>query len=144
MTMVNLKNITSAVKTMLDNGLTGYTIERNPERNVDPSVASRGSGWIGVYRGGIEYKPYSIGAAPWLCEATVIVEVQAASMLSAEDAEDRLQTAEQAVLAVLNGDKTLGGTVDMTNGYHVEYQYNKDNAIYYHASIITLMCEVRA
>ena len=142
--MINLSEITAAVENLLKSGLSGYSIHRNAARNTNADLAARGSGWINVMRGSVDYRAHSIGDLPWMASIQVTVEVQAASMSSAEDAEDRLQNAEKAVLDVLTGDKKLGNTVDMTNGYSIKYEYNAQEKIYHHAAIITIKAEARA
>jgi len=144
--MINMKDITSAVETILNDNLSGYIIERNPRRNQDANTAAQGKGWIGIYRGGLDYDAYATGSQPWLAHPSVIVEVQAASMLSGEDAEDKLQDAEKAVMDVLTANKKLNDTVNMTVGYEIKYDVNEDEEaqIYFHAAIITIKTEVRA
>ena len=144
--MINMKDITKAVKKILDNNLSDYVIERNPKRNEDPNIAARGKGWIGVYRGGLDYDPHTTGSQPWLAHPSVMVEIQTASLLSGADAEDRLQDAEEEVMDVLTANKNLSGTVSMTMGYEIKYEYNEDEEaqIYFHAAIITIKTEVRA
>jgi len=78
--MINYKTITQGIETVLNANLTGYIITRNAERNEDPDVAARGNGWIGIYRGPVNYRSYSIGATPWLVEVNPRVEIQVASM----------------------------------------------------------------
>jgi hypothetical protein len=73
-----------------------------------------------------------------------VVEVQVASVKSEEDAEDRLCTAEAAVLAALDADKKLGNTVDMVSGYVVNYDFNQNDKTYYQSALINLEAEVRA
>jgi len=144
--MINMKDITKAVKTILDDNLSDYIIERNPKRNEDPNIAARGKGWIGIYRGGLDYDAYTTGSTPWLAHPSLMVEIQAASLLSGADAEDRLQDAEEEIMDVLTANKNLNGTVSMTMGYEVKYEYNEDEEaqIYFHAAIITIKTEVRA
>lgn len=140
--MINIKLVTQAIESILNANLTGYIIERNPERNADPNKAVKG--WIGIYRGNVNYEAYSIGSVPWKVGIEPKVEVQAASFDSGEDAEDRLQDAEKAVLDVLTANKKLNNTVDMTNGYSIEYEFNNEGKeVYFHASIITIKAEVR-
>lgn len=142
--MINLATVTAAVKTLLSAGLTGYYVHRNAERNRDPNVAARGSGWINVTRGRIEYQPRGgMGNTPWLAMIEIRVEIQTASMKSDEDAEDKLQAAEADVLDVLTENKKLGNTVDMTNGYSIAYEYNTQERVWHHAAIITVMAEAR-
>jgi len=144
MAILNLKYITMAVESILKNNLFGYTIERNPERNEDPNVAAKGSGWIGIYRGPVSYDAHTTGSTPWLVGVNIRVEVQVASMKSSEDAEDRLQDSEEEVLTVLNNNRTLNGTVAMINGYDIDYEFNEEERIYFHASIIIIRAEVRS
>ena len=144
--MINMKDITAGVETVLSNALAGYTIERNPRRNQDANTAALNKGWIGIYRGGLDYDAHTTGSQPWLAKPSVIVEVQAASFLSGEDAEDRLQDAEQEVMNALTADKKLDGTVNMTTGYEIRYEINEDEEaeIYFHAALITIKAEVRS
>ena len=141
-----MTDITKGVKKVLDDNLTGYTIERNPRRNQDPNVAAMNKGWIGIYRGGLDYDAHTTGSQPWLAKPSIIVEAQVASLLSGEDAEDKLQDAEKAVMDVLTANKKLNDTVNMTTGYEIKYDVNEDEEaqIYFHAAIITIKTEVRA
>lgn len=141
--MINLATITAAVKTLLDDGLDGYNINRNAARNTDPQVAARTNGWINVQRGSLNYRPHSTGSQPWLAQIGIRVEVQVASIKSGEDAEDKLQTAEKAVMDVLNGDRKLGSTVDQVTGYDITYEFNDAGQVYHHAAVITINAEVR-
>jgi len=144
--MINIKTITQGIETVLNANLTKYIITRNAERNEDPSLASGSTlGWIGIYRGPVDYEAHSIGSTPWMATIEPVVEVQAASFSSPEDAEDRLQDAEKAVLDVLTANKTLNNTVDMTNGYSIDYEYNyQGKEVYFHSAIITIKAEARA
>jgi len=141
--MIDVANITKAIKDLLAANLDGYVIERNAERNDDANVAAQGNGWINVMRGKTAYKPFTTGSTPWLVSVMPKVEVQYAAM-NKEDAEDGLQDAEKAVLDVLTANKTLSGTVLMTNGYEIEYEYNPSEQIYHHSATITILAEVRA
>jgi hypothetical protein len=141
--MVNLKTITQAVETLLKAQLTGYQIERNPMRPDEPWKASQETAWIGVYRGDTDYEGHSIGATPWLANINIVIEIQVASALSADDCEDRLLDAEKAVIDVVNNNRTLSGTVDMVMGYAVNYEVNADMRTYYQAAIITVRAQVR-
>lgn len=141
--MIDIGGITKAVKDLLTANLTGYVIERNAERNADPNRASQDNGLINILRGSVRYSPYTTGAVIWKTEVRIKVEVQYAHM-DKESAEDGLQDAEKAVLDVLNAHRTLGGTVLMSMGYDINYEYNADEQIYHHASIITIIAETRA
>lgn len=141
--MINLKLITQAVETLLKTNLTGYQIERNPERPDDPWKATASTAWVGVYRGNTEYEGHSIGSTPWLANINIIIEVQAASLTGADDCENKLLTAEAAVLGVINSNRTLSGTVDMVMGYTIVYEENRDTQSYFQAAIINVRTQVR-
>ena len=141
--MINQKTITQAVATLLTSNLSGYQVERNPTRPDEPWKASTNTAWVGVYRGPIEYEARAIGPVPWLAEIQVIIEVQVASVTSADDCEDRLLDAEKAVLDVINTNRTLSGVVDMVMGYSVAYEINQDLQTYYQAAIITVRAQAR-
>lgn len=141
--MINQKTITQAVETLLKAGLTGYQIERNPVRPDEPWKASANTAWIGIYRGPIEYEGKAIGAIPWMAEIQVIIEIQVASVTSADDCEDRLLDAEKAVLDIINANRTLSSVVDMVLGYSVAYEVNQDTQTYYQAAIITVRAQAR-
>ena len=143
--MLNHKLVTQAIESLLRKNLTGYIIQRNEERNNDPNICLQaGTGWIGIYRGSISYNAAVISSRPWLVDVNPIIEVQVASVLSGEDAEDRLQDAEKEVLDVLNANYTLDGTVSHTSGYSITYEYNNQEQIYYHSAAITINAEARA
>ena len=144
MAILNFANVTKAVESILKGGLSNYMIKRNPERNVDPSKAAKGNGWIGIYRGPLTYDAHTTGSTPWLVGLNVRVEIQVASMKSGEDAEDKLQKAEEEVLTVLTNNKDLNGTVNQTLGYDVDYDFNEDERIWFHAAIIIIRAEVRS
>ncbi len=142
--MINFKDITQGVEKLLNDNLNGYTIVRNEERNVDPSLAAKNKGWIGIYRGPLEYETTRIGSIPYTVLIDIVVEVQVADMKSGADAENKLQDAELEILTVLNSDKKLSKTVEMTHGYSIEYEYNADEQIYFHSALITIHAEKRA
>lgn len=142
--MINYKDITRAIESILREDLTGYDIQRNPQRNTDPNIAARGKGWIGIYRGPLSYAAHTTGGSPWLVDIRPRVEVQAASMQSGADAEDRLEDAVKDVMDVLTANKKLAGTVAMTNGYEITYEYNTAEQVWHHAALITILAEVRA
>lgn len=80
--MIDYAQVTRAIESILKAGLTGYTIKRNPMQNTDPNVAARNKGWIGIYRGPLNYNSHTTGDTPWLADIHPLVEVQAASMTS--------------------------------------------------------------
>ena len=151
--MINLKLITQAVETLLKDNLgeynsnnnldDGFTIERNAARNSDINIAARGEGWIGIYPARVEYS--TLTTAQWLANIEIDVELQVAHYNSGDIAEDRLQDGEQAILNVLTANKNLSGTVGMTNGYDINYQYNADvqQGLYHHSAVITIKAEAQ-
>jgi hypothetical protein len=142
--MINYSDITKGIETILRNNLSGYTITRNDKRLDNPSVAAKNKGWIGIYRGPVNYDAYAIGARVWICTARPIVEVQAVSMKSGADAEDKLESAVDEVMECLNSNRTLNSTVLMSMGYEIRYEFNADTDVWYHSAIITITAEVRA
>ena len=142
--MINFKTILDALESIFNDNLTGYTVTRNEPRNNDPDLAAKNKGWIGIYRGTMNYESHSIGSIPWQVTVEPKIEIQCASARSGKDAEARLQDAESEVLTLLNANKKLNGTVEMTNGYVVDYEYNTDIEDMYHlAAIITIQAEKR-
>ena len=143
--MINFSTITAAVQAQLETELAGknYLIKRNDRRNDNPEIASRYKAWVCVYRGNIEYEAYTTGSGPWLAKVQTIVEIQVANMQSAEQADNDLTAAEAEVMAALDSDRTLGGSVLISNGYMVEYETNIDTQYYWNAAIIKINSEVR-
>lgn len=143
--MINFSQITEAVHTQLETQLAGknYLIKRNDVRNANPELAARYKAWVCVYRGSIEYESYTTGAGPWLATVQTIVEIQVATMTSEQKADDDLTAAEAEIMAAIDSDRTLGSTVQITNGYTIEYETNLDVQWYYNAAIIKINSEVR-
>lgn len=142
--MINLATITAAVETLLKANTSGYNINRNAARNEDPNLAARTKGWINVQRGGQQIRSVSTGARPWMTNLKIRVEIQVASLKSGQAAEDALQAAETEIMNTLNANRKLGGTVDQTLGYAINYEFNDAETIWHHAAIITIEAEVRA
>lgn len=143
--MLNFATVTSALETLLNANLTGYSINRNAPRNTDPNVPARQqNGWINIQRNKLNYVGYSTGPQPWLGTPSIRVEIQVSSRESGSDAEDMLQSAEAEVLSVIAADKNIGGTVAIIKGFDISYEYNDSTEIYHHAAIITINMEVRA
>lgn len=145
MAIINFKEITQAVQTLLKDELKGkYSVQRNAEIESDPNVVARFDAWIGVYRKKVKYDPLTTGNAPWLATPEVDVFIQIADMHSGESAEDKLQDAEQAVMDVLNANRKLKDTVGQTVGYGMEYEIDKKGDVYFHSVLITIRTEARA
>jgi hypothetical protein len=142
--MVNVKEITQAVEAILKEKLQNYLVERNPIRPSDPWKATVNKAWIGVYRGSTDYVGYAVGSMPWMANLTFVIEIQTASLTSAEDSEDKLLDAEKAVLDIINTNRNLSGVVDLLTGYNIDYEINQlGSKVYYQAAIITVRAQVR-
>ena len=151
--MINFKNITQAVETLLNASFgDDYVIERNPVRAADPFRVMRDGlkGWIGIYRGNIRYNAHASGSLPYLAELRFTIEIQVASVKSADDCEDKLCDAEKEIIDFFETNRKAGapngklkGYVDNIIGYETEYEMNEDNATYYQAVLITPIAEVR-
>lgn len=134
--MMNYKTVLDALEALLRDNLTGYIITRNRQRNDDPNIAATNKGWIGIYRGNIEYEPARIGTGNnWDTKLYPKIEIQTASTKN-ETAEDKLNNAEQEILNLLDSNKKISNTVGMTNGYSIEYQVNTGVKDFYHLSAI--------
>lgn len=142
--MIDLSVITAAVETLLKAGLPDtYRVYRSYEKNTVPSHATEG--WVNVLRGRLSYDPQTIGGVnPWNAEPEIIVEVQRAWAKNPPSAEDKLQESEKAVMDILAANLTLSGTVGMTMGYDIDYEYNGDETMFFNSAIITIRTEVRA
>lgn len=142
--MINMKDITSAVETLLTDGLTDYKqIARNVERNVDPSTAY--GGWCGIYKGRISYDAYLLtgarGSSYRASLVEIVVEVQNANMTSDSDAEDAVETSIQDVLNILVVNPTLSNQIGITLGYDIDYEINTDKKPYIYSGLITIRTE---
>lgn len=145
MSIIDMGGITKAVEDLINDNLTGYTVTRNKQRNEDPNLAAKGSGWIGIWRGDRSYVPHTTGATPWLVNLDIIIEIQYASWTDADVVEDRLMDAEKEIMDILNDNRTLSGTVLMTGGYSVIDNKNEtEEGVYFQASVITLKAQARA
>jgi len=147
--MINFKNITqAAVDLLITQAGDDFIIERNPVRPADPVKVMRDGkkGWIGVYRSGLKYDPYAVGATPWLATMRFVVEIQVASTATPEDCEDRLCDAEKQILDIFEADRKTGklsGTVHNITGFEITYEVNADEQTYYQAALITVIAELR-
>ena len=143
--MIDYGAITAAIKTLLvDNLGDDYTITRNEPRNVDPNrPLEKPKGLINITRGPMGMAAHTTGARPWLATIQPIIEIQVSSMLSGEDAEDKLQDAQVDVMTIIGANLKLGNTVEMTNNFGFNYQYKDDDQIYFHSVQITLTCQSR-
>lgn len=142
--MINLATITAAMESLLtsQSALSGYTIERSALVN---DVTGR-LPWVGIYRGDIAYAPRTLGSASvsWKAILTLHIRVQNIGETEA-DAEDKLEASLAAVLAAIQTDRTIGGTVTMTTGYKVDYFSGPgaESSLYWQMADVTVTCEAR-
>jgi hypothetical protein len=145
MAILNYGSVTRAIETLLRQKLTGFIITRNARKNADPNKClAPGEGWIGIYRGPINYAAHVMGNRPWLVDPEPFVNIQVASAVSSDDAEDKLQDAEIKVIDILDSDRTIGNTVHTILGYRMDYEYNSDTEIYFHGVNVHIMAQTRA
>lgn len=145
MAILDYGSVTKAIEDLLRRKLTGFIITRNERKNDDPNKClAPGEGWLGIYRNKIDYNAHAIGSRPWLVDPEPIINIQVASIVSGQDAEDRLQDAEKKVVDILEGDRTLGDTVHTILGYSMDYEYNTDTNIYFHGVNIHIKAQTRA
>lgn len=141
---IDSKAILQAAESILSANLAGYKIERNPVLPQETWAASVQTAFIGIYAGDIEYNSHTVGSTPWLVDFGVMYELQVASFKSFEDAEDRLNDAMGALIAVLEANMKLNNTVAHTKGYSVRHLVKRDDQTYYMGAIITQHTEIRA
>jgi hypothetical protein len=133
-----------AIKEIIDeNNLEGYLVVRNERRNEDPSVAAQHKAWIGIYRSRVSYVRYTTGLTPWLATVETDVEIQCASMKDGESVEDALQAIEQEIIALLEANPTLKGTVTQIKEISAEDDVNLNTEVYFQAAIVTIKAEAR-
>jgi len=145
--MINASIITKAVETLLINGLKAkahdYKVSRGKYVNMNPEFAP----WVGIYRGSLDYDTATLGYGlnSWKALFEIKIIVQASSIKSGEQAEERLENYIKDVLDVIMVDKTLGGSVSMINSASVEYSYNEveSESLYFQNAEITIGTEVR-
>ena len=142
--MIDFSIITKATEAILNAApaLEGWTIERSVLENESPGRCP----WAGIYRKRVGYTPrrMGVGARNWGNEIKLDVVVQASSQV--DTAEELLEQQIKDVLDVLEGDRTLGGTVNMVLGYEVEYFIRQDATedVFYQRAVITITAEARS
>lgn len=118
--MIHVNSITAAVHGLLaaDTTLTasGFTIAEGEAFNRDLNLTP----WVGIYHGTLSVDPHTLGGLqPWAGQLELFLYVQEASHRSGQEVTRRLGQAQAAVLDVLNGDRTLGGSVLSLTGMEV-------------------------
>lgn len=118
--MIHVDSITGALFTQLSSDATlvasGFTVQEGEGLNHHVEHTP----WVGVYYGGMSVAPHTLGGQrPWQAELELLVYVQEASLVSGQDATRRLGRAQSRVLAAVQGDRRLGGTVEMVTALDV-------------------------
>lgn len=146
--MINLSKITKAIEELLTDANTSsepYVITRNKTQNTDDGIAS--IGWVGIYRESVSLIPRRTGSLPYQTDPKVRIEVQAASMASEEECEEKLDDLVEFVLTVLASNIDLKGYVGYLKDYEVDYDDNFGEGIqevYYQFATITITGEVNS
>ena len=147
--MINLSVITKALQVQLQGAPTTAKyldrIERGTALNLDPAYTP----WVGIYRGSISYEAKTLGrgANNWLGQIELKVVVQASGNADTGEAEDALEQAISNVLAAIETDRTIGGTVAIISGYNVsDYSYRADEeqSLDFQQAEIIIKAEVRS
>ena len=144
MAILDTSTITKAVENMLKQNLSGYIVERNERKNVDPNQCTLRKGWICVYTDEDLYEAYTIGSKPWKLTSSFFINVQVADARSGARCEEKLKAAIEDIVNILEADRTLGGTVACVMNYRIKYEYNNINNIYFYGANIYPGAEVRA
>ena len=144
--MIYVNSIMNAIYTLLSSdstlGNSNVTIELNEPYNLDINRTP----WVGVYNNDIEIAPHRCNyQAPWLAVYRPLIYVQEQQYITEErstsDALDKLLT---PVMSVVNSNRTLLGTVDMTRGYEITpYQLDIEQEDYIWAYQIMITAEKR-
>lgn len=110
--------------------------------NEDPARTP----WMGIYRDSMNYSPRTLGrgARNWEGELKFKIVIQASSTKDGQDCELLLEGYVQTVMEALLSDTTLGGKVDILNGFNVEYSYRDSDqqSFYFQMAVITMTAEV--
>ena len=144
MAILDTSTITKAVENMLKKNLSGYIIERNERKNVDPNKCTLRKGLIGIYTDEDLYEAYTIGSRPWKLYSSFFINIQVADARSGAKCEEKLKDAIKEIVDILEADRTLDGTVACIMNYRIKYEYNNIDNIYFYGANIFPGCEVRA
>lgn len=142
--MIDAATISRAVETAFkaDPAFNAFTVERSEWVNENPSRCP----WLGIYRGGMDYSPETLGNGPdyWTGAMTLRLMVQAANYESGAAVEDELEGYVRDVIGKVFSDTTIRGSVDMVTGVSVNYSYIAEDSetLYFQAAIIELNLEV--
>ena len=125
-----------------DARLEHFTVVRSEPIDEQPE----GRPVLGIYKARESYTAHTIAAGqnPWAVEGAPELVLLTASLKSGADADERLEAAKALLFSVLSDNLTLGGTVDMLNGWDAEYEYGQEGGLYFVGVTITLQVEARA
>lgn len=145
--MINFSDITKAVENQLTKAPTTnqYRIQRGSRLNNDPSYTP----WVGIYRGRIEYEPRTLGrgARNWKDIIEIRLVVQATDIETGDKAEEELEKAIKDVLDAMETDRTIGGTVNVINGYTIDnysFAETESETLSFQQAEITITAEARS
>lgn len=144
--MIHVNSVTAALHDRLASDpvlvSSGFTVQEGETFNRDLNLTP----WVGLYYGHLTVEPHTVGGAlPWEATLELFLYVQQASHRSGREATRLLGTAQAAVLAVLNAERTLGGTVEMLTGLEVApFQRDLDEDSWLFTNEIALRARLRA
>ena len=112
--MIHVDSVTAAVTTLLSADpvlvSSGFCVQEGESLNKSLHLTP----WVGVYHGNLSVSPHTLGGdEPWQGDLELLVYVQDGSHRSGQDATQRLNRAQAAVLEALRGNPSLGGSVMM-------------------------------
>jgi len=110
--MIYVNSIMNSLYTTLSSNSTlvnsNVTVEMAEPLNSDPNKLP----WVGVYYNGSEIVPRRIGGStPWQATHDLRIYVEDQSHLDSQTANDNLQKLLFPVLAAVNSNRTLDGTI---------------------------------
>lgn len=125
-----------------DERLAHFIVVRSEPIDEQPE----GAPVVGIYKARESYQAHTIAAGqnPWRVEGTPELILMTASLKSGGDADRRMEAAKLLLFTVLSENLTVGGTVNMLNGWDVEYEYGQEGGVYFVGVTITLQVEARA
>jgi hypothetical protein len=134
---INVADVLQAIEDMLRawSALQGSTIEQCEEVNEEP----RRCPWIGIYRLGVKYPPRTLGGGTGYRRNNIdlILVTEHVSFQSGKDCMIALESLNQAVIACLLTDASLGGLVDTLDDFSVVYpDFQKTDKGYFQKSLI--------
>lgn len=145
--MINASDITQALACQLQNyssffqELKTKDIKVSDYVNCNPDRAP----WCGVYRRSVKSVPRTLGVqSSWQLVYKIAVVVQATSVKTGKECEEKLEELVSLALDGIIADRTIDGTVCTLNGWDVEYTYIETERLstYFQSALINLEVEV--